>query len=335
MTNPVEVSIVIPTYGNEGGIALTITRLKEFLVTQDRFEVILIEDLSPDSTWPRLVEAIAGDPRFRAYRLAKNLGQHRATRLGLGVARGRLIVTMDDDLQHPVEELPTLLSAMRDDLDVLYGCFKVRQHGAWRRFASWCAHLTLRYTLGLRKREWWQRPTAFRVLSRRIVERMSRADSHGFMLDGWLLAHTARVEYLAVRHDARLFGKTTYTFRKLFELYLDLLFGYSIKPLSVVWTLGAIFSAFGLLFAMWVVAVSISKGAADASAVAAAGMLLLVGVQLIATAVIGQYVGRGLLQSSLLDDDPSLFVERVLPGQDSGTPSREPSQAAEPVTRSS
>lgn len=316
MTAPVDVSIVIPTYGNENGIAATIARLKDLLSSKTGFEVVLMEDMSPDGTWPKLVEAIGGDARFRAYRLAKNVGQHRATRIGLGLARGRLVLTMDDDLQHPVEEIPTLLAAMRDDLDVLYGVYKERRHDAWRRFTSWFAHVTLRMTLGLTKRESWQRPTSFRVLSRRIVERISRADSHGFMLDGWLHVHTARIDYVLVRHDARTFGRTTYTFRKLFALYLNLLFGYSIKPLSVVWTLGITSSIFGLLLAAWVAAISVTRGTVDVGAAAVTCVLLLAGVQLLATAVIGQYVGRTFLQRSLLEDDPSLIVERCSPQQD-------------------
>jgi glycosyltransferase involved in cell wall biosynthesis len=303
----VSVSIVIPTYGNQNGIAATVARLKEHVASRSDLEVVFVEDMSPDATWPRLVEAIGGDARFRAYRLAKNVGQHRATRIGLGLARGRLVLTMDDDLQHPVDEIPQLLSAMREDLDVVYGCFKVRQHGAWRQFASWVAHVTLRMTFGLTKSEQWQRPTAFRVLSRRIVERMGRADSHGFMVDGWLHAHTSRIQYVLVRHDARSFGRTTYTFRKLFALYLNLLFGYSIKPLSIVWTLGIGSSLLGLVLAAAAVTCS----------------LLLAGVQLVATAVIGQYAGRTFLQRSLLEDDPSLVVETCLPAT-APVASREP-----------
>src|SRR5436190_571606 len=98
----VSVSIVIPTYGNASGIAATVAKLKELLDRSKGFEVVFVEDMSPDGTWPALLAAIAGDSRFRAYRLAKNVGQHRATRLGLGLARGGSIVTMDDDLQHPV-----------------------------------------------------------------------------------------------------------------------------------------------------------------------------------------------------------------------------------------
>ncbi len=310
-----DVSIVIPTYGNERGIAATIDRLRRFLDEQARegrsAEVVLVEDMSPDATWPTLGAAIGEDARFRAYRLAKNIGQHRATRLGLGLARGRLVLTMDDDLQHPVDEIPVILAAMKDEVDVVYGVYKERQHGAWRRFASWAAHVTLRATLGLTRRAPWQRPTSFRVLSRRIVERILRADSHGFMLDGWLHAHTSRIEYVLVRHDARSFGRSSYTFRKLFALYLDLVFGYSVKPIAVVWTLGVSVSALGLLLALWVVLASALRGeAADTGRALVASGLFLGGVQLVSLAVIGQYVGRTFLQRSLLEDDEGLIVER-------------------------
>ncbi len=309
--SPPEVSIVIPTYGNGQGIETTVARLREILDTQPSItDVVFVEDMSPDGTWPKLLAAIGKDVRFRAFRLARNLGQHRATRLGLSLARGRRILTMDDDLQHPVDQIPTLLAAMRDDLDVVYGVYKERQHGAWRRFASWAAHVTLRVTLGLTRRASWQRPTSFRVLSRRIVERILRADSHGFMLDGWVHAHTARIEYVLVRHDSRSFGRSSYTLRKLLALYLNLLFGYSVKPLDAVWTLGVTFSLIGLGAAAWMALRSLSHGSIDTGAAVLTCGLLLAGVQLVATAVIGQYVGRTFLQRSLLDDDQGLIVER-------------------------
>lgn len=326
---PIDVSIVIPTYGNERGIKTTIDRLKLLLDERPKgsTEVVIVEDMSPDRTWPALVEAVGSDTRFRLYRLAQNVGQHRATRIGLGLARGRIALTMDDDLQHPVEEVPTLLGSMRDDLDVVYGVFKERQHGAWRRFASWVAHVTLRLTLGLTKQASWQRPTAFRVLSRRIIERVGRADTHSFMLDGWLHAHTARIEYVLVRHDSRSFGRTTYTFRKLFSLYLNLLFGYSIKPLTVVWTLGLLFSLVGLALAVGVSVLAVLSHTIDTSVAVVTVGMLLAGVQLIATAVIGQYVGRTFLQRSLLDDDAQLVIERA-------EPSPGPTALFEPVVSS-
>lgn len=307
---PVDVSIVIPTYRNELGIATTIARLKAFLEGRGGFEVVLVEDMSPDGTWRALVAAIAGDRRFRAYRLARNVGQQRATRLGLMLARGRLVVTMDDDLQHPPEEIPVLLAAMRDDLDVVYGVYREYHSSAFRRLASWAATVTLRATLGIDRKAPWQRPTAFRVLSRRIVERIGRADSHDFMLYGWIHSHTSRIEYVLVRHEARYIGRSSYTFRKLFALYLDLIFSYSVRPLAIVWTLGVTFSAIGLVLAVWVLVGAFESGIGTTRALIASA-LFLGGVQLVATAIIGQYVGRTFLHKSLLRDDEGLIVERA------------------------
>lgn len=223
---PVHTSIVIPTYGNCAGIGTTVARLRALL---DRLgpghEVVFVDDLSPDGTWPVLLAAIGDDARFRAYHLSKNVGQHRATRLGLTFARGARVVTMDDDLQHPVEEVPTLLAAMKDDVDVLYGVYKVRQHVAWRRLGSWAAHATLRTVLRLTQRERWHRPSSFRVLSREIVDRLCGADPRGLMLDRWLSANTTRIDYLLVRHDARPIGQSSYSLRKLVALYFEVALG--------------------------------------------------------------------------------------------------------------
>jgi undecaprenyl-phosphate 4-deoxy-4-formamido-L-arabinose transferase len=309
---PLDVSIVIPTYRNERGIGALVERLKAFLEGRSGFEVVVVDDLSPDGTWSVLTGAIQGDARFRACRLARNVGQHRATRIGLMLARGKRVVTMDDDLQHPPEEIPTLLSAMRDDLDVVYGVYREYHNNAWRRFASWAATITLRATLGIDRRAKWQRPTSFRILSRRIVERIKRADSHDFMLYGWIHSHTSRIEYVLVRHEDRYIGRSSYTLRKLFALYLDLIFGYSVRPLGIVWTLGLVFSMLGLVLAAWVVVHAIaSGGAASAGQALIASALFLGGVQLVATAVIGQYVGRTFLHGSLLQDDEGLIVERA------------------------
>lgn len=310
----VHTSIVVPTYGNQAGIADTVSSLRGLLdQLGPGHEVLVIDDLSPDGTWPALLGAIGDDGRVRAYRLAKNVGQHRATRLGLTLARGARVVTMDDDLQHPVEEIPTLLAAMRDDLDVVYGVYKERQQGAWRRITSWAAYLTHRALLGLTRREPWQRTTTFRVLSRRIINRLRDAGAHGLMLDGWLHAHTARIDYVLVRHAPRAVGRSSYTLRKLIGVYLDLTFGYSTRPLAVVWTLGLLSSLLGLSFAAYLLVGVLTQGTVDAAAAAIAVGLLVGGGQLVGTAIVGQYVGRTFLQRALLDDDGGLVVERREP----------------------
>ena len=140
-------SVVIPVYNSAATLDLLATRLDGALDTAD--EVVLVDDGSADSSWRELSRIVATRPRWKALRLGRNSGQHSALLAGIRVATGDVLVTMDDDLQHPPEEIGVLVGALTEDADLVYGIAKVEEHGRARSFSSRLVKRLMRRSLGV------------------------------------------------------------------------------------------------------------------------------------------------------------------------------------------
>lgn len=249
---PAGISVVVPVYNSEGSLAALAERLAQALpACAPGFELILVNDASRDGSWA-VVERLARDYAWvRGFDLARNFGQHNALLCGILAARYDRIVTMDDDLQHPPEEIGAMLSAMSDGVDVVYGSPRERSHGLWRDVASAVTKTMLQATLGARTA---RRASAFRLFRTRLREAF--ADYRGPMasVDVLLTWVTDRFTYVEVRHDERLCGASNYTFRKLVRHALNMMTGFSILPLQMASLAGFFFSAFGFALLVYIVA---------------------------------------------------------------------------------
>lgn len=167
MKPAVEVSVVIPVYQSEATLrALTIRLLPVLRGIADNFEVIFVDDGSRDRSWQILKELQGENPdSVVAVRLMRNFGQHNAVMAGFHRARGNLVVTLDDDLQHPPEEITKLLTSLeQNDLDLVYGNYNRKQHASWRNFGS---RLTVWFFQSIFKVH--VTPTSFRAMRRDLV----------------------------------------------------------------------------------------------------------------------------------------------------------------------
>jgi undecaprenyl-phosphate 4-deoxy-4-formamido-L-arabinose transferase len=145
------VSVVVPVYNSEASLAELVNRLHVCLDAHgSEHEVLLVNDGSRDGSWARIQELAARDPRTHGIRLMRNYGQHNALLCGIRKARHQVIVTLDDDLQHPPEEIPRLLARLTPDVDVVYGTPEREQHGLLRDLASQITKLALQQTMGAR-----------------------------------------------------------------------------------------------------------------------------------------------------------------------------------------
>ncbi len=148
--HPVDaISIVIPVYNSEGSLPELISRLGRLLPqVSTRYEVILVNDGSRDRSWEVVCRLAREHDWVRGINLMRNYGQHNALLCGIRAARHDIIVTMDDDLQHPPEEIPKLLDKLAEGFDVVYGTPQREQHGFWRDLASQVTKLALQSTMG-------------------------------------------------------------------------------------------------------------------------------------------------------------------------------------------
>lgn len=254
------------------------------------FELILVEDDGGDGSWEAIVELFRRDPRVHGIRLARNYGQHNALLCGIREAKGEVIVTLDDDLQNPPEEIGTLLGRLEEGFDVVYGTPEKQQHGFLRDLASRITKLALQGAMGAQTAS---KVSAFRVFRTRLRDAFEGYRSPSVNIDVLLTWGTTRFDAATIGHAPRASGQSGYTLRKLVTHAINMMTGFSTLPLQIASVLGLVFSLFGAGILVYV----LSRYLFDGSAVPgfpflASIIALFSGVQLFALGVIGEYLAR-------------------------------------------
>ena len=236
MTNPVSVSVVVPVYNSARILRDLAERLGVSLErAATRFELVLVNDGSIDASWGVITELGEAYPWVRGISLMRNYGQHNALLCGVRAARCDLIVTMDDDLQHPPEEIPRLLDKLAEGYDVVYGTPKEDRHSPWRALASWITKLALQSTMGAATA---RKVSAFRAFRTHVREAFATYCGPFVSLDVLLTWGTTRFAATTTRHDPRRVGVSHYTFRKLVTHALNMMTGFSTLPLQFASVIG-------------------------------------------------------------------------------------------------
>ena len=286
-----QLSVVIPVYNSASSLALLVERLKPVLESiADRFEIILVNDGSRDESGQVMERLCGQNHQVRAIELMRNYGQHNALLAGIGEARFDTIVTMDDDLQNPPEEIPTLLAKLDDGIDVVYGTPKEEEHGYWRVLASEVTKLVLQNAMGA---DTARKVSAFRAFRARVVEAFADFRNPYVNIDVLLTWGTTRFASVPVRHEARVFGESNYTWRRLLRHALNMMTGFSTWPLRVASLIGFGFTFLGGAILLYVVGrYYIEGGSVPGFPFLASIIALFSGAQLFALGIIGEYVGR-------------------------------------------
>jgi len=270
--------------------ALTERLLPVLATCAQSHEIVFVCDGSPDNSWEVILDLAAHHPAVRGLRLLRNYGQHNALLAGLRSARFAITVTMDDDLQHPPEEMPKLLAALAAGKDVVYGPPAQQQHGLWRDLASWVTKIMLQRTIDAQTARMISAFRAFRTDVRRGFERY---DSPFVNLDVLLTWGGVRFGAVPVRHDPRAEGKSNYTFIKLLRHTLNMLTGFSVAPLQFASLIGFLFTLFGVGVLGYVLVNYILHGSSVAGFPFLASVIaIFAGAQLFALGIIGEYLAR-------------------------------------------
>ena len=285
------VSVVIPVYNGEAHLPLLAERLVPMLQAQtSSFEVIFVDDGSRDSSW-NVVQTLANSYSFiTGIRLMRNYGQHNALLCGIRAARYEVIVTIDDDLQNPPEEIPALLKRLEEGYDVVYGTPREQQHGFLRNIASTVTKIALQSVMGA---ETARSVSAFRAF--RTSLRAAFAEYHGphVSIDVLLTWGTNRFAAVMVHHDARQQGKSNYTFAALLRHAMNMMTGFSTIPLRVASLIGLVFTLFGGVLLFFILVRYVVQGSVvPGFAFLASTITILSGAQLFALGIIGEYLAR-------------------------------------------
>ncbi|MBN1276271.1 MAG: glycosyltransferase family 2 protein [Deltaproteobacteria bacterium] len=285
------ISVVIPVYNSEFSLRELALRLKQVLDSQaGHYELILVNDDSRDRSWDVIFHLAREYPWIRGINLMRHYGQHNCLLCGIREARNEVIITMDDDLQHPPEEIPKLLDRLSQGYDVVYGEPMAGQNGLWRNIASQVTRLALKSVMGAKTA---RRASAFRAFRTHLRGAFASYQSPFVSIDVLLSWGTTRFSAIYVRHDPRRAGASNYTFGKLVSHALNMMTGFSIWPLRLASMVGFGVTLFGIGVFMYVFCrYLIEGGSVPGFPFLASIIAIFSGAQLFALGIIGEYLAR-------------------------------------------
>jgi glycosyltransferase involved in cell wall biosynthesis len=288
---------VIPVYNSEQIVSDTIDRTVAFFENEGLdYEIVLVNDCSPDNSWDVLREKAAENDRIKAIHLLKNYGQHTAVFCGLANSSGDWIVTLDDDLQNPPEEIKHLISKAAEGFDLVFGQFKQKKHNLIRRLGS--------KGIGLVNRRIFHKPedlvlSNFRLIRRDVVDRMVAYRTPEPYIPGLSLMFSHRRANTPVEHHPRSVGKSNYGIVRIFELVMRILFNYSAFPLRLVSGMGALVSVGSLATGVGLVVRRLLLGSDVPGWTSLVVLLSLFnGFTILLLSMLGEYTVRLIAQTS-------------------------------------
>lgn len=302
-------SIVVPVYNSQDILPQLASRLAEVLpqICQ-RYEMLLINDGSQDQSWETITRLCAQYEWIQGLNLMRNYGQHNALLCGIRAARYPIIVTIDDDLQHPPEEIGRLLDQLERGYDVVYGTPQHEKHNLWRVLASRITKLALQSTMGAGTAS---QVSAFRAFRSNVREAFSSYQGPYVSVDVLLTWGTTRFAAIPTQHQPRYSGTSNYTIRKLIRHAINMITGFSVLPLRLASLSGFGFALFGLLVLLYVIGRFILQGSPVPGFPFLASIIAIFsGVQLFALGIIGEYLARMHFR---LMDQPAYVVRDHLP----------------------
>lgn len=321
----VGLSVVVPVYNSRDSLVQLSERLAPVLERlASRYELILVNDGSSDESWDVVRALTDRHSWIRGLDLMRNYGQHNALLCGLREAQHEVIVTLDDDLQHPPEEIPLLLAKLAEGFDVVYGTPLSHPHSVGRNIASRLTKFALQSTMGA---ETAAQVSAFRVLRRNVCSAFEQYRNTFVSIDVLLTWGTQRFAAVPVRHDPRSSGVSHYTFAKLARHALNMITGYSTLPLQLASLIGFAFTVFGISVLLYVLGRYIIEGGSMPGFPFLASIIAIFsGAQLFALGIIGEYLAR--VHTRTLDR-PSYVVRRSV--ENATLPREAPTESSRPT----
>jgi len=306
---PPGLSVIVPVYNSAAILPQLVARLEPVLQGMGlRHELILVNDGSRDESWPVMQNLARQHPWVHGLCMMRNYGQHNAVLAGIRTARYDTIATMDDDLQHPPEELPKLYARLTPELDVVYGAPEQEPHGLGRNLSSYITKLVLQGAAGAENA---RMVSAWRVFRTQLRVAFAGYNSPFVSIDVLLTWGTTRFTALRVRHDPRRTGKSNYTYGKLLHHALNLMTGFSVLPLQLASIIGFCFTLFGIGVLGYVLSRYLVTGSSVAGFPFLASIIAIFsGAQLFALGIIGEYLARMHFRSMA---KPSYAIKQATP----------------------
>jgi undecaprenyl-phosphate 4-deoxy-4-formamido-L-arabinose transferase len=284
------ISLVCPVYCSAQTLRILVDQICTSLNGTHKFEILLIDDRSPDSSWLEISQISKENSAVRGIRLGRNVGQHGALLAGIRSARFDKIVTIDDDLQNPPSEVIKLVQALNSNGGVIYGVSADVKQKMWRKASSIGAKQLFRKFLGFDSAV---NISSFRAFETNLRDAFSGEIGPSVSIDSLLTWSTSTFSSIAVQHHPRLQGKSHYSFRKLVRFMIDTATGYSVVPLRLATTLGSIVTILGFVMFLWVTLRPLLTGVSvPGFPLLAASLAIFSGTQLLVLGILGEYIGK-------------------------------------------
>jgi undecaprenyl-phosphate 4-deoxy-4-formamido-L-arabinose transferase len=306
-------SVVVPVYNSEGTLAKLAEHLAQVLPDlAAEYELTLVNDGSSDSSWMVIEELTRTRPWIRGINLMRNYGQHSALLCGIRAARYDVVITIDDDLQHPPQEIPKLLEVLKDGYDVVYGRPLKDHHSLWRWAASRITKIALRRAMGS---EVAANISAFRAINTRLRDAFDRYYAPFPNLDVLLTWGGNRFAVVDVEHRPRLFGKSNYTVGQLMRHALNMMTGFTVIPLQLASFVGFTFTLVGFALFLYVLLAYFVRGSSvPGFPFLASVVVIFSGAQLFALGIIGEYLAR--IHFRVMDRPSYVIRQEIAPARD-------------------
>ena len=286
------VSFVIPCYCSAKTVGAVTREIGETMAAMPQYdyEIVLVNDCSPDDTWEVIRGLAANDKHIAAVDLAKNFGQHAALMCGMRHSRGDFVVCLDDDGQTPADEVGKLLEKLEEGYDVVYASYEDKRESGFRKFGSGVNRRMTEIMLGKPKE---LELNSYFAARRFLVDEMLRYE-HGYpYVMGLVLRSTKRICNVPVHHRAREEGRSGYTLAKLLSLWMNGFTSFSVKPLRIATYSGAFLALVGFLYAIVVLIRRFTVNAAPLGWTTTTILILIIGgLNLLLLGLVGEYVGR-------------------------------------------
>ena len=303
------ISVVIPCYRSENTIE-TVTDSLVFALKQrqEDFEIILVNDGSPDNVWSRIKELTKKyHGVVKGINFTKNFGQHAALLAGYRLSKGDIVISMDDDGQTDPANIWKLVDRINEGFDVVYAKYPDTKETAFRRFGS---ALNNKMSEVLIQKPKNVKGTSFNAIRRYVIDDMVRYDKSYPYIGGLVYRSTSNIGDVEIEHHERIEGKSGYTLAKLINLTLNGFTAFSVKPLRISSILGMIIAVFGFVYALVIIGMKI--GGVDIQlgySSLMSAILIIGGMIMFLLGIVGEYVGRIYIG---INNSPQYVIKEII-----------------------
>ena len=244
-------SVVIPIYNSSGTLKELCRRIDAVFLDLDApYEIIMVDDGSQDESWQVMEKIQKENPNVKIIQLMKNFGQHNAILCGLGYISGDFVITIDDDLQNPPEEIPKLIKRIGQEYDAVFGALRKKKDTKFKTLAS---KIIQRFNVFIFKKPKHLKVSSFRIFTRELCDQIKQFKTPYPYITGMILSLTDNIENITVEHDKRKYGKSTYKISKLFKLAFNLVINYTSLPLIALSIIGFLTSGLSFAFGIYII----------------------------------------------------------------------------------